>query len=171
MKNPKIIIAIISLWLFVGTIAVVISMHGIDKQTENTTTSYTATVSGVEITNTGEGKFAEIDVKEYRNHLAITTNISKHINIDDVQNLKNGQIIYFQIENVKVQHLNNSAFVDITSLKTDEKVIFSLDEYNQYMRISAYPARIAGIVFSLLFLSISVFCFYKIKRNRTRNSD
>ena len=173
MKSQKLkyIIMIASFMLFIGMISLLVFMGDIDRQTDETSTTYTATVTGVEITNTGKDDIVEIFTKEYDNTLHISTNISDNINLNDIKDLEHGQIIWFRIENTMAQNLNKAAFVDIISLKTDEKIIFSLDEYNQYMRISAYPARIAGIVFSLLFLSISVFCFYKIKRNRTRNSD
>ena len=50
----KIVIMIVSLLFFVATIGLIVSMSKIDKQTEDTTTFYTATVIDVEVTDTGE---------------------------------------------------------------------------------------------------------------------
>lgn len=166
MKKSKIktIIMIVSLLFFVATIGLIISMSEIDKQTEETTTSYIATVIGVDVINTGENIFAEIHTKEYSTSLHISTNISKSIRMDDVRNLRNGQTIFFRIENIKVPQMNNVEFVNITSLKTDTKDILSLEEYNKCIYHSSYPARIASIVMASLFLSISLFCYLKITR-------
>ena len=130
MKKLKIetVITIVSLLFFVATIGLIISMSKIDKQTENTTTFYTATVTGVDVTNTGENIFAEIHTKEYKTSLHISSNISKNIRMDDVRNLRNGETIFFGIENTKAQQMNKVEFVNITSLKTDTKDILSLEE-------------------------------------------
>lgn len=166
MKKAKIniVIMIISLLFFIGTVGLIISMHQIDKQTEDTTTLYTATVSGVDITDTGENIFAKIHIKEYNTSLHIDTTISKNISMDDVRNLENGQTIFFRIENIKVQQMDKVDFLNITSLKTDKNNIFTLEEYNAFISDSAYPARIAGIITAILFFSISVFCYLKINK-------
>ncbi len=160
----KIVIMIVSLLFFVATIGLIVSMSKIDKQTEDTTTFYTATVIDVEVTDTGENIFAEIHTKEYNTSLHISTNISKKIRMDDVKNLSNGQTIFFGIENIKVQQMNKVEFVNITSLKTDTKDILSLEEYNRCIYNSAYPARIASIIMASLLFFISLFCYLKIKR-------
>lgn len=166
MKKSKIsiVIMVVSLLFFVLTIGLMISMSKIDKQTEDTTTFYTATVVSVDITNTEENIFAEIHTKEYTTSLHISTNISKNIKMNDVRKLKNGQTIFFGIENIKARQMNKVEFVNITSLKTDAKDIFSLEDYNECIHNSAYPARIVSIVMASLFLSISLFCYLRIKR-------
>ena len=167
-SKSKIAIMIVSLLLFVAMIGLIISMSKIDKQTEDTTKLYTATVIGVDFANTGENMFAEIKTKEYNTSLYISTNISKNIRMDDVRNLRSGQTIFFRIENIKVQQMNKIEFINIISLKTDTKDILSLEEYNKCIYNSAYPARIASIVMASLFLSISLFCYLKIERNKDK---
>ena len=158
----------ISLLFFVGTIGLIISMSKIDKQTEDTTTFYTATVNGVEVTDTGEDIFAEIRTKEYGTSLYISKNISKNISMHDVTGLENGQVIFFGIESIKDKQMNEVKFVNIISLKTDAKDIFTLEEYNECMHNKVYPARIASIVMAALFFSISLFCCMKIRRMKKR---
>lgn len=168
MKKSKVktAIMIVSLLFFVATIGLMIFMSKIDRQTEDTTTLYTATVSGAEVTDTGENVFAEIRTKEYNTALYIPKNISKSIKIDDVKNLKNGQTILFRIENSKTRQMNEVEFVNITSLKTETEDILSLEEYNACMRSSAYPARIASVVMALVFLCISLLCYLGNKKRR-----
>lgn len=93
----------VSTILFIATIGLIISINKIDKQTENTTTSYIATVIDVDITDTGNGVFAEIYTNEYNTTLYISTNICKNIRMDDVKNLEKGKTIFFRIENMKVK--------------------------------------------------------------------
>ena len=165
MKRAKyqFIIMIVSFVFFIGSTCLLIFTRNIDQQTEETTTLYAATVTGVEVTKIGNDISAEISVKEYSNNLLISESICKKINIDDVQHLETGQIIYFRIENFMAQHLNNAAFVNIASLKTDAKDIFSLADYNQYVHDSSYPGRILTIVAAAICLSISISYFFKIK--------
>ena len=165
MKKSAIVVMIVSLLLFAATTGILISMSKIDKQTEDTTTFYTATVIGVDITNTGKNISAEIHTNEYNTSLLISVNISKNISMDDVRDLKKGQTIFFGIEKKKARQMNEVEFVNITALKTDTKEILSLEEYNTCIHDSAYPARIAGIVLASAFLFLSLFCYLKIKRN------
>lgn len=156
---------IVSVLLFVVMIGLIISISEIDKQTESTTTLFTATVDGVDITDTGERVFAEIHTKEYDTSLFISANICENIKMDEIRDLKDGQTLFFRIENINVKQMNKVEFINIVSLETNTKDIFSIDEYNEIVSDSAYPARIASIVTALLFLFISLFCFLEIKRN------
>lgn len=166
MKKTKftVIILIFSILFLIGTVGIIGFMMQIDKQTENTTTCYSATVSNVQVTNTEKHLYVEIQLNEYNSNLQISTNISKNINIEDINGLKKGQKIFFRIENIKVDQINHVEFVDIVSLKTENKDIFTLDDYNKYMKQSAYPAKIAGIIVSLAFLSIAVCCVFSLKK-------
>jgi len=89
MNKSKINIFLIFvfLFLFVATIGIIISMNNIDKQTKETTTLYTATVSRIEITDTEKNISAEIHTEEYDTSLLISTNICKKIKLDDISNL------------------------------------------------------------------------------------
>lgn len=167
MKKNINIILLFSAFVLLGTIGIIFSMIHIDDQTDNTTTYYSATVFKVEITNIKEDTFAEIYTKEYESNLRLSTNICENININDVRNLKNGQKIFFRIENLKSEQMNKVEFINIVSLKTEEKDIFTLDDYNNYISAAAYPTRIASIVVALLSLSVSIYCvFYKIIENQ-----
>ena len=164
--NIKIVILVISILFFIGAIGLMVFMSQIDKQTEDTTTHYTATVTETWINSIGNSIYAEIHTKEYTNALQISTNISKNINMNDVKDLKSGQKIFFRIENIKSDQMNQVDFINIVSLKTETKDIFSLEDYNRYICNAVYPARIASVALVLLFLFISLFFFFSIKRKK-----
>lgn len=167
-KKYAIIILIISAVFLFGTVGILVSMTQIDKKTENNTTYYSATVSKVQVTDTGRGSYIEIQIEEYKSNLQISTNVSKNMNIDDIRDLQSGQKIFFRIENVKNNQMYQVEFVNIVSLKTEDKDIFTLDDYNNYIRKSAYPARTAGLIIALLLLLAVVLSILSIKRKGTK---
>ena len=150
--------------LFIITIGLIISMSKIDKLNEDNTTLFTATVKSVDVIDTGDEIFAKIYVNEYDTCLQISTNICKYIEIDDICKLKNGQTIFFRIENIKVKQVNKVDFLNIVSLKTNIQNIYSLGEYNNYICESAYPTRIISTTMALVFLFVSVLYFVKAKK-------
>lgn len=163
-KTKTIMIA--SLILFLVSIGLIISMNEIDKQTTDTTTFYTATVSNVDITDTGKNISAVIKTQEYDTDLHISVNICKNINMDDVRALKNGQAIYFTVEKIRAAQMNEVIFLPITSLETNTEEIFSLDDYNNYIQASAYAPRNAAIIFASGCLLVAVYSFIKIRKDK-----
>lgn len=160
---------IVFILFFVVTIGLIISMSKIDEQTEGTTTVYTATIRDVDITDTGKRVFAEIHTNEYTTALQISTNICQNIEIDKLRELGKEEQIFFAIENSKMEQMNQVEFINIISLETSAKGIFSIEEYNTYLHNSAHPARIISIVMALLFLFMSLRCCLKIKEIKSRN--
>lgn len=169
-SKSRIVLMFVFLSLFVVTVGLILSMRNIDNQNENTTILHTATVDYIDVTNTGDSVYLEIYTKEYRTSLMISTNISWRINIEDVKNLKEGQTIFFRVEKTKANQINEVSFINITSLETETNCIFSLKDYNQIMHASAYPTRMFGSVMALIFLSISIFFYYKIKKTRPNSA-
>ena len=161
--KKNIITMFISIVSFVVAFGLIMSMDAIDKKTKNTTVLYTATISTVDITDTGSNIYCKINIKEYDTSLQISTNISKKIKTDEFKTLKQGQTIFFRIDTHKVEQMNRVAFVDIVSLRTDDKEFFSLDDYNLYIYEGAKPARIVGIAMALVSLIIFIMCIFKHK--------
>lgn len=157
-KKLTVIIMILSMLFFLGTVGIMISMTQIDQQTEDTTTDYSATVSNIQITDTGKSTYVAIQTKEYDSTLQISTNISDKLNMDDVRSLQEGQTIFFRVENTKAGQMNTVQTLNIVSLKTEQTDIFTLDDYNEDMKQAAYPARIASMIVALGFLAI--FCVF-----------
>lgn len=165
-SNGRTITMFICLLLFLVMVGLLIFVSKVDQQTQKTTTSYTASVSSVQITQTGKNSTAEIYTNEYTTSLHISSAIYQNINTDDLKNLQCGQTIFFSIENGYVQQMNKVDFLPITSLKTDTNDILSLEKYNQCMHEAAVPARIVGIIAAVSLLIVSLSCYVKNKRAR-----
>lgn len=164
MKKAGLWVMIASLVLLAGTIGVLISMRGIDRQAADSTTFCQATVTEAHVVSTGKDLFAEIHTEEYSAALYVSTNVCKRIDAENISALRRGQKIFFGVENQKAQQLNRTEFVDITALGTEAGDIFSLEEYNAVLHQAAQPARIAGLVMAGIFLVIALLCALRIRR-------
>lgn len=162
------IVLVVSTLLFFGSIGLHASIDFADNHTKENTTRFSATVDSIQVTNTGNKVYAEIHTKEFRTTLQISTNITKHISVDDVQRLLPGQSVFFSVQNTKVDHINEVEFVEIVSLETEAKTIFSLQDYNQIIATAAYPAKVATVVLASVFLLLSLFSFISVTKKRIR---
>lgn len=169
VKNTNKIAAIIFLLIFIVTTGILISMGGIDRQSEDNTVLFTATVKNTEIVDTGEHISAEIHTEEYKAGLYLSKSICDGMETEDIEALKAGEKISFRVENTKVAQLDQAEFVNITAMKTETKEILSLDDYNRYMRDAAYPARTAGGVVTMLSLFGALFFGVKSRRAKRLN--
>jgi hypothetical protein len=59
--------------------------------------------------------------------------------------------------------------LDIISLETESKVLFSLEDSNEFFYKTALPARIVSIVADVAILAIVVFCIVSLLRNGRSN--
>lgn len=168
MKDRRVLtVIIIALLLFcVIIIGVLLSMFGIDKQTKDTTALYFATIKDIHIGGTMENTYVEIFTNEYGSALRVSTNIAGKIDIDSVKELNKGQTIFFRIENIKVEQLNQVEFLDIVSLSTNTEEIYNLDQYNEYMHNAAYPARMTGVVMVIVLIVAALCCHIVIRKER-----
>lgn len=162
----NIVFMILFLFLFLVIIGLLIVSDVIDKQTDDTTTLYTATVSRVDVTDTGNAVSVDIYTREYNTSLYLTPTVCEYIKTEDLRDLNAEETIFFRIENMKVKQMNEVGFLDIVSLKTDKKEIFTLEQYNQYMRDTACPTRITGFLFAFVFLGMSLHCYWKSRGSR-----
>ena len=173
MKKAKIAL-IFSIIFFLGTVGNIVQVTWLKKQSENNTTLYSATVAKVQI-ESFEGLYvsAEIKTEEYISNLFIPLIVLKNIRLLDINNLHEGQKIYFRVENSKVKSMNKVDFIDIVSLQTEEKDIFTLDDYNGNMKDFYRVAKVIPTVLALLFLliSITLLCVYLIIRKGGKTSN
>lgn len=156
MKKNRLTI-VLCMFFFVVMVSLLIFTSKIDEQTDKMTTFFTATVNEVEITDTGKRKFIKIHTNEYSTALYVSNDIINSINVEDISGLEKGQTIFFGIENTKTDQMNEVEFINITSLKSDKKEIFSLNDYNRFIHDSAYPARIVIIIMAVLFLFTALY--------------
>lgn len=172
MKSRKMIYVILttSMILFLIMTGLLISIHNVDKQSTNTTTEYSATISDLEIDNNKNNPHVKIKTYEFNSYIYISTNVIKNINSSNISNLSKGKLIIFRIQNNKIDQFNKVEFIDIVSLKTKNMVVFSLADYNQYTKEAFKPTRITGLIFSNAFLLISTFCIIILKKKNKTNS-
>lgn len=157
---------LLSIVLFLGIMSVLIFMAPIDQLTEGNTIELEASITSVEITDTGKNIYVKIYTEEYSDPLYISTAVSKNIDINSVNELQTGQTIIFRIESNMLEQLQGTAFGNIVSLKISDQEVFSLTQYNRYMRAAALPARVTGVVFALILLLIIVCCVLQLKRKK-----
>ncbi len=152
LKNRVVILIVVALF-YIGSFGLIYLIFTADKQNEDNTTAYRATVSDVEIIS---DQSSLIYIKEYENALLIPDTIMKQIDVYELEELKNGQSIHFRIANYAVDYVNEVEFLDIVSLSTDEKDIFTLEEYNSYISVAALPAKVLSLAFNALLLVIII---------------
>ena len=170
MNNKKIkilnIILIVICFIMFG---LQILMLDADKMTTQNTTQYTATIKSITIKNKSVPT-TRIMVEEFDNDLYISNNVLKFIDSNYLKYLTNGVEISFNIDNAKINQINNVEFIDIVALRLQDKVIFSLDDYNGYIRQTIKPARIVCGIFAILAAGILVLNLVKQKRNADNGS-
>ena len=170
MNNKKIkifnIILIVICFIMFG---LQILMLDADKMTTQNTTQYTATIKSITIKNKSVPT-TRIMVEEFDNDLYISNNVLKFIDSNYLKYLTNGVEISFNIDNAKINQINNVEFIDIVALRLQDKVIFSLDDYNGYIRQTIKPARIVCGIFAILATGILVLNLVKQKRNTDNSS-
>ncbi len=164
-KKRKIFLLIFSLLFFIGTLSVHLLLFQVDKKTAQNTTEYVATVTKISINDMVSDVYAEIFTQEYDNSFFISSNIAKHINLEDLKNIQSGDKVYVRIENDQVNLFDRVEFISIVSLTAANKQIYSLTNYNDYMTIAAKPARIISIFVALVFLCLAIYCIVILRRN------
>lgn len=168
-NNKKRLAFVFVLVLIVGFIAVLISMGKIDKQSEDTTTLFSARVSYVSVRNEGKTSYIEIGLYEYDNAIVLPM-ISSEIT-NEVIGIKRGEEVYFRVDNAKVGQMNIADYVDIVALRTETGNILSLEHYNEYMRALAKPGRISGCVAVLILTLIDISLAVSIIKQRRGNNE
>lgn len=170
MKSKTLtVVMVICSVLSIGMIGLAITVDHVFVQTEDTTALYTATVRNVDITDTGKQIFADIYVEEYNAYLGISSNITPNIDMSAVKALDAGETIFFRIEKDETEMWDEVIFLNIVSLQTEEKEIFTLEEYNTCMKNAVKPAKIVGFVVAVLLLFVAVISYIAI-RKKTRQS-
>jgi len=161
----KVLALILCLVYFFCSIGLYVFISSRDGTREENTRQFSATVDYAAVKEGHEDVRVEIYVKEYSASLYIDPNVSNNVNVEDFRSLKAGDKISFRIENYNdYDELNNGVFVPIVSLKTLEKDIFTLNDYNTYVSTEMKNAKIASLIMMLVFLGLSVWCAVRLKK-------
>lgn len=164
MKRKKLTIAIgiISLLMLGGIIANIFIMHTNESLSETNTTEFSGTVKNVATMGTGNDEYGIICTGEYESRLHIY-HINDFINTNDFISLQPGQMIYFRIENTWLDTFGEMNFVHIVSLRTNERDLISLNNYNNLMDKQQLIAIVVSIIAAILFLFIFIYCMLSLK--------
>lgn len=157
---------IISLIFLVAMISVAINMNVQTHLSEKNTCELIATVEYISVP-TSQNQIATIYTEDFNCPLYIYGDIFSNLDSDKYNSLSKGSTIYFRVNKSLVQNINNIAFCYIVSLRTDENVIFSIDNYNEWQGQSVRNANITAIVFVLILISLCIYFIYQIKRNHS----
>ena len=93
-----------------------------------------ATVQYVNEVCTDDDTYLEISTNEFEAKLRIRSEVCNNIHTDDIESLKKNQKIFVRIEKIYVEELETDSYINLVSLSTEEEQIFTLDEYNTYVR-------------------------------------
>ena len=161
-KKLTVVVLIISIIFFFGSIGNVIIMNKIEKLSVVNTTEFAATVKSVGIAGEGTHEYCIVYSEEYGNKLS-TYDIRGITDIDDFSSLKKGEKVYFRTNNNWIDNFEEMKFIPVLTVRTEKEDIVSLDRYNEYQASSLSSATIAGIVLALIFLLTSIYCVISLK--------
>lgn len=133
--------------------------RNVDNHTYANTVEFSATVTDAQIVKTNKKSHIKIFINEYCDYILISSNIADRINAEKIEDIQINSIAKFRIERKKIMHINNSDFVDVVSLSIDDDVIFSMDDYNKYMKESAITTRIVTVALYIV-QNIVILCVF-----------
>ena len=153
MKKTTLIIKLsISLIFLVGMIGNTFIANIQSIVNEANTAELMATIKSIRTEKVDNHTGVVIEAVEFSELLKIY-DIKYAPNIEDVQSLKAGDQIFFRAETRWVSNVDILGVYDAVSLRDSTKVIYSLDDYNDYHDESRlYTTILGGIISVALFL-------------------
>lgn len=140
-------------------------------KTIKNTTELTGTVANISIIDLGKDTYVQIYVDEYLSHLHIAPSVCLNIDLKNISDLQVGDTVTFRIENDMLEILNTNDYIcSVFALKTAEKEIFTLNQYNEYIKHASFPARLINIflIIILIIFSTRNVILLKIKKHRLK---
>lgn len=150
----------------IGFLVITATVQSKNNQNENNTTELIATIKDVETVDTNKEVYYLIYVEEYGYVLYISTSISRNIDVDLISDLNERDIIYFRVEN-ECLNQEDATIMNIVSLKTNDYVVFSLDDYNQYISAAVIYAVSVGMILVVFFIIMGI-AVITPRRNKNR---
>ena len=150
----------------IGFLVITATVQSKNNQNENNTTELIATIKDVETVDTNQEVYYLIYVEEYGYVLYISTSISRNIDVDLISDLNERDIIYFRVEN-ECLNQEDVTIMNIVSLKTNDYVVFSLDDYNQYISDAVIYAVPVGMILVVFFIIMGI-AVITPRRNKNR---
>lgn len=153
-KELTIFVFILSSLLFFVCIAVFTVPSIFVRPSEGNTTELSATIKEVEIKDTSGSEHGSIFTEEYDFELLIKFKAA--IDTNDFINLQKGQKVWFRVEHIWLDQLEETPFIYTVSIRTEEKEIISLSSYNEFLDHEIFLIRATGVLLGLILLVIIV---------------
>lgn len=156
----KIFVMVTALLMSIGFVVLLYMISDDNKQTENNTTEFVATVAKVNTLEKEGGTDYNIITNEYPAQLLINRSLIKSIDLERAIDI--GDTIYFRVENVWAEQMNEISFTSITSLRTENRVFFALEDYNENVTPDTNKIRImiclalVGLIGTVIGCSVSI---------------
>ena len=151
----KVFVCFLSFLYAIGFLVITVIVQSKNNQNEKNTTELIATIKDVETVDTNKEVYYLIYVEEYGYVLYISTSISRNIDVDLISDLNERDIIYFRVENESLNQ-EDATIMNIVSLKTNEYVVFSLNDYNQYISAAVSYAVPVGMILVVFFMVMGI---------------
>lgn len=165
-QQVRLLALVVAVILFLGMIGVLFMARNSYKQTESNTVEYTATVTDLRVIDFGKEKSISIYTEEYDYYFHIGTIVGSKIDEGLLSLIQTGDKITCRIEDSSNENLDGAIFVPIVALETEDGVVFSLSDYNALMKEASKPAKVVGVIVSLVFLSGAIYFATSLIKNR-----
>ena len=161
-KKLKIGALLVSLLLLVGSLSPLVGFLLHEKLSMENTTELVATVVRIEKIEGAQNNSYIIHTKEYGAKLRIL-DVNTLVNLSDLNSLSKDQTITIRIQNVWLEQFDEIPFVSIVALKAQERVLFTLENYNDYEMAIFSELIFIGIIVGIFSLVAIVYCILLLK--------
>ena len=153
----KILALFIFTVLFLGVLGLEILAFEHQNLSEKNTVEHSATVTYAEV-STGNNKTIDIHTKEHHFYLTFDIEVTDKTPAEYLSLIKSGDKITYRIEDYEDKNLakkyDRYPFLGISSLTSDNEVVFTLEDHNEMFKESSAPGRILLIFVALFFLFV-----------------
>lgn len=169
-KKLTILLFTISLLMCIAMIAVTVSINERERISVSNSTEFKGTVVSTKIGEDNNDLLGEIQIEELDTVLCV--NWIKTMDVTEIfSELRDGETIYYRIENGWLKKLDSMQFVYIVSLKTENENIFSIDDYNSIYGRARSRIRIATSIIAIGCAGICIYCIFQLKKMRKNNAN
>ena len=166
-QKGKIITACIALFLWIGSLAIVVFLdRGIHLLGKEETLELSATISHVDIHSTAESTYIRIDTEAPPLILYVPPYVIEYLDADLFHTFVPGSIITFSFPKADQDYVLSGNPAMLCSLSIYENSVFTLSEHNAYMNRYDQPMKITATVVCSVSFCVFVCCLVSMLRIR-----
>lgn len=154
------IVKVILLMLLISNIGIMLLLYLGQAVKETNTISYYGTIKSVNVTELNNGIDIRIYTNEYNGPVFVSSSITKYIDINELKELEKKEYIYFKVDRNKYNP-EDSLFVEAVELATEEKSIFTLEDYNLMKEKSLLFLKIIIAIYTVIIVYVAYKLFSK----------